>query len=555
MIGVLANSGDDELVREFFELFKTPWEFYRPEEQYDVVLFARDDASAHGVTASLVAVYAGQETPFDKAEKIEVASRRNSGTLSYRGSRIPIYGNNVTFQDKGISLLRDEASERPAGLQEKSSGKRLVRIGYDLFHEFRILLTDGQPPDNAGIPTVEMHIALLRDLIVESGVPLVEIPPIPDGHTFIACLTHDVDHPLIRQHRWDHTAFGFLYRAVIGSVLGVLRGRIPVRHLAINWAAAAKLPFVYLGLAQDFWYEFDRYLEIEGDVGSTFFVLPFKDRPGKTASGMAPRIRASGYGAADIAQRLQLCISAGREIGLHGIDAWIDSAKGHEEKTQIMNVAGAKSIGVRMHWLYFNESSPAALERAGFTYDSTVGYNETIGYRAGTSQVYKPPRAHHLLELPLHIMDTALFYPDYLDLTADEAEKQVHSIINTTAKFGGAVTINWHDRSIAPERLWGEFYAQLIDQLKTKGAWCASAGDVVAWFQTRRSVSFQRNEQGIDVIVSQVRDNTGRRVPGLKVRVYHSKAIPARFSHAYSESALTTTTNIPLPVGGSVARQ
>ena len=31
------------------------------------------------------------------------------------------------------------------------------------------------------------------------------------------------------------------------------------------------------------------------------------------------------------------------------------------------------------------------LEKAGFSYDSTVGYNETIGYRAGTAQVFKHP--------------------------------------------------------------------------------------------------------------------------------------------------------------------
>ena len=31
-------------------------------------------------------------------------------------------------------------------------------------------LTEGQPVANAGIPTLELHIAVLRDLIVENGV-------------------------------------------------------------------------------------------------------------------------------------------------------------------------------------------------------------------------------------------------------------------------------------------------------------------------------------------------------------------------------------------------
>ncbi len=539
MIGVVANPGEYILVREFFELFKTPWEFYRSEGQYEVVLCAREDPGAQGATANLVVVYAGQETLFDEEEKIEIISHRKNGTLSYKGSRLPIYGNHITFLSKGVSLLKDEESQQSAGSLIKSGSKVVARIGYDLFQEIRMLLTDGQPPENAGTPTLEMHIAVLRDLLVESGIPLVEIPPIPEGHTFIACLTHDVDHPSIRRHKWDHTTFGFLYRAVIGSFIRVLQGRIPFRHLMTNWWAAVKLPFVHLGLAKDFWYDFDGYLAIEKDLDSTFFVLPFKDKPGRTASGPAPRIRASGYGAADIAERLQTFVSAGREIGLHGIDAWIDSAKGQKEMAQITNITGAKNIGVRMHWLYFDDNSPVVLEKAGFSYDSTVGYNQTVGYRAGTAQVYKPLQTTSLLELPLHVMDTALFYPDYLNLTFEEADRRIGEIVDCARQFGGAVTFNWHDRSIAPERLWGEFYADLICGLKQKGAWCSSAGTVVSWFQYRRSVVFTRVGHGVEVAQTNMDMASCKNVPGLRLRVYNLGKARENSSQRYVDSALS----------------
>ena len=67
-----------------------------------------------------------------------------------------------------------------------------------------------------------------------------------------------------------------------------------------------------------------------------------------------------------------------------------------------------------MHWLYYDQQSPVALEQAEAVYDSTIGYKETVGYRAGTTQVYKPLQVTRLLELPMHVMDTALFYPAYL---------------------------------------------------------------------------------------------------------------------------------------------
>jgi hypothetical protein len=546
MIGVVANPDEHELVREFFELFKTPWEFYRSEQQYEVALLAREDESRHGVSADLIVVYSGRAHSFDEVEEIEVTSRQKCGALSYNGRRLPIYGDNITFRDKGVCLLKDEESQQSVGFLAKSGSKAFARIGYDLFQEVRMLLQDGQPPENAGIPTLEMHIAVLRDLIVGSGIPFVEVPPIPGGHTFIACLTHDVDHPSIRRHKWDRTMVGFLYRAVIGSVFGVLRGRIPVRHLCANWAAAVRLPFVYLGLAKDFWYGFDRYLAIEKGLDSTFFVLPFKDEPGKTASGRAPRIRASRYGAADIAERLQTFVSAGREIGLHGIDAWIDDAKGQEEMAQITNITGAKNIGVRMHWLYFDENSPAALERAGFSYDSTVGYNETIGYRAGTTQVYKPLQAHHLLELPLHVMDTALFYPGYLDLTFEEADRRIGEIVDYARQFGGAITFNWHDRSIAPERLWGKFYTNVISKLKQKGAWCTSAGNAVSWFQSRRSVVFERADQGLEVARRGIALEARKGVPGLRLRVYNARTGCENSSEPYVDLAFNDNMTVRL---------
>ena len=62
-----------------------------------------------------------------------------------------------------------------------------------------------------------------------------------------------------------------------------------VRDLFTNWAAALKLPFVHLGLAKDFWREFDdRYLELEEGLRSTFFVIPFSGRAGNKSHGPAP---------------------------------------------------------------------------------------------------------------------------------------------------------------------------------------------------------------------------------------------------------------------------
>jgi hypothetical protein len=521
MIAIVANPWERPVVSEFFELFKTPWEFYRAEGRYDVVLCA-GDAPVDQNTAKLVLIYSGRPVSGDCQHNSAFASQgQETHSLCYGGMRIPIYGDCLTFPQKATGFVTDEQSGTPVAYVDHKNGHMRARIGYDLFGEVRTLLTKGQPANYAAIPTLELHIALLRNLIIASGIPLVEIPPLPDGYPFIACLTHDVDHPSVLPHKFDHTMFGFLYRAILGSLFDVAKGRATVSDLLTNWAAALKLPLVHLGLATDFWSRFQDYPRMEKGFPSSFFVIPFKGRPGRSKDGRAPRRRAAAYGAAEIAAQIRNLIGAGCEIGLHGIDAWCDSSCGREELNEIEGITGPQEVGVRMHWLYFDEQSPGKLERAGAAYDSSVGYNDAVGYRAGTTQAYKPLQATRLIELPLHIMDTALFYSGRMNLSPQEARKQVANVIGHVGQFGGNITINWHDRSIAPERLWGRFYEELVEEMKSQGAWFATAGQAVAWFQKRRSAVFEAINWEADTVHVKVALQGNPAVPGLRLRIHN----------------------------------
>ena len=255
MIGVIADAVDHEIVREFFELFKTPWEFFRQGQNYDVLLCAGNRQP--GTTAKLVVVYAGRKTSDDEAQPVRISHEYQTPRFltCSKGDRVPIYGHTLTFISQAGVLLKDEATQECAAYLQQASGHTRARIGYDLFQETRTLLTAGQPVANAQIPTLEHHIELLRHLITECGISLVEIPPVPDGYRFIACLTHDVDHPSIRLHKRDHTVFGFVYRATIGSVWKLFRGQISTLDLLKNWLAVLKLPFIYMGfvLTQPQW--------------------------------------------------------------------------------------------------------------------------------------------------------------------------------------------------------------------------------------------------------------------------------------------------------------
>jgi hypothetical protein len=518
MIGVAVEPTERDAAREFFELCKTPWEFFRTDGRYEVVLSTSELGRSE--CTRLVLIFSASPTSFDAQNKIALRPRSAGAVLSYAGRRLPIYGAATTFPSSRVGLAVEETTREPALWANLSNGLTVVRIGYNLFVETRILLTSGQPAKNSAIPALELHIALLRDLITRAGLPFVEIPPVPEGHAFTVCLTHDVDHPSLRSHFCDRTMFGFLYRSIVGSLVSVCRGRKPLRTLGRNWVATGMLPLVHLRLAKDPWCEFDRYLAIESGRNSTFFVLPRKGYPGRTDTGSAPSSRACRYELADIVPQLKRIIAAGSEVGLHGIDAWLDAEDGRGERDRVAQTLDAPELGVRMHWLYFDGNSPAVLDQAGFTYDSTVGYNETVGYRAGTTQVYRPLGAENLLELPLHVMDTAMFYPDYLDLGEDEAGRLVDRMMDNAALFGGVLTVNWHDRSIAPERLWEEFYGEMLRKLKFRRAWFPTASQAVAWFRKRRLAVVESPRVEAGMIRVRVRLDQSDTLPGLTIRVH-----------------------------------
>lgn len=522
MITVAARPSDLEVVREFFELFKTPWQPHPGQQPASVLLC--NGVQIPETDASVVVVYGAAELAEDRALGLRGAAAGSGWSLQHRSGALPIYGSGRCLEGVGEAMLKDSTGQAGAVVVDKARPRVTIRVGYDLFGEVRHLLTVGQPEGHALSPTLETHIAVLREAILNHGVPLVEVPPVPLGHPFIVCLTHDVDHPRLRDHCCDHTMFGFMHRAILGSLSNRVRGRLRWSQVWTNWLAVARTPLVHLGMARDFWQTFDRYKDLEHGLGSTFFFIPFRGEPGIDPQGKRREKRAAQYDVGELEPTLRSLLEAGHEIGVHGLEAWRDADRGVAERQRIEQLSGCPESGIRMHWLYFSPEAPAKLEAAGYSYDSTIGYNGAVGFRPGTAQVYQPLGLARLLELPMQIMDTALFYPAHLDLSPSEARQRVAAVIDQVRAFGGALTVNWHDRSLAPERLWDRFYVDLLEQLKGERPWFSSAANAVRWFRARRSVTFEsvRLEAGPPTIRVRL-PALPATVPKLRLRVYPAR--------------------------------
>jgi hypothetical protein len=488
VIGVIAKAEEIPEVEEFFELFKTPWELYRPGEKYDVIVASVDEIP--DVPARVLIVYGSKASSSDASNSIAIRLHRQGMRLTYQGRPLPLYCNGLTFLENAAATSCVSTDSGAAGLHFRSPDSTVVRLGYDLFQEVGYLLSTGQPIENAHIPTLDLHIAILRDSILNAGINLFEIPPAPAGYSFIISLTHDIDFIGIRYHRFDHSMWGFLFRSTIGAARNFFRARISIKRLLKMWQAALSLPFVLMGWAKDFWDPFNWYLRVEEGLPATYFLIPFKGRAGERVPSQNASRRATAYDITDLPEWTKTLQKSGCELGVHGIDSWHDAEKGREELVRIASVTGESEIGVRMHWLLRDQNTFRVLEEAGYAYDSTAGYNDTIGYRNGTSQVFRPFSTRTLLELPMHIQDGAMFYPQKLDLSESDAWIRCGELIDNAGQFGGCLTVLWHDRSHGPERYWGDFYVRLVHKLKSVQGWFGTSRQTVNWFRKRREVSF-----------------------------------------------------------------
>ena len=80
MIGVISREPEKSIVAEFFELFKTPWEFYRDDRTYDVILASEDDIL--GIDAKLIIIYGSEK----------YGSDNENGTGCYKKNDLLEYG-------------------------------------------------------------------------------------------------------------------------------------------------------------------------------------------------------------------------------------------------------------------------------------------------------------------------------------------------------------------------------------------------------------------------------------------------------------------------------
>jgi hypothetical protein len=308
--------------------------------------------------------------------------------------------------------------------------------------------------------------------------PVEESPLWPRGARFAAMLSHDVD------------------EVRYGSV------REGLRLLALaprSYAVRAGLTQVARGLATrgtDPYWNFERWLDSETRRGFSSSFYFCAERPAVRHEYDA-RYRFADpvefeHARGTVTELMQLLVDRGRDVGLHGSYLSHLSAEDlRAQKSQIECDALVTAYGTRQHFLRFDVARTfAAQEEAGFDYDSTLGYNEAIGFRAGIAAPFHPWNAaqrapHRLLELPLTVMDGTLFRT--FGMSGEAAGELVRKHLDAVESVGGLAVLLWHpnsaDRTHYPG--WWEAWEAALDRLAERGAWVTNGRAIAEHWRKR----------------------------------------------------------------------
>jgi len=310
---------------------------------------------------------------------------------------------------------------------------------------------------------------------------------------YILVLSHDIDVLSIKElPLLGRTFWGFAYRCLLVNLRRLFMRKLHFMQYGNSLKYVILLPFIKVGLAKDPWQEsFQIMLDIEKRYGvrSTIFFVPFPRKPGHTPEGKPARgNRAAHYQLEEYKGMLQQLEREGWEIGVHGIDAYLNLKSAKAELEAIRKLIPERDrIGIRVHWLYHKgEETWKILDKAGYAYDATFGWNDRIGFPDGRYEPFKPERAQSLVVLPLNIQDGALLGEWHQFLSNEQAWQQVEQVLAEAKEHKAVVTVLWHNNSFVAPRYWGWLYERIIQRAKEDGARICRAIDVVEMFNQGR---------------------------------------------------------------------
>ena len=326
-----------------------------------------------------------------------------------------------------------------------------------------------------------------HDLVPPGESPSNDEPPgqrWPGGARFAVCLTHDVDNVAAYSLK-------MLFRRMRNQLPAALRTREDraVRGLK---ASLARSVTSCLWTRPDPLACYERWLDIESAVGarSTFLFLPDNYEKRHYSDGgyrYEDRIAFDGN-PCTVGEMMREIHRRGWEVGLHASWTSYDSvARMKRQKEQVEKAIDAEVVSVRHHNLHFDiRETPRVHHEAGLLVDSSIGFNDDVGFRYNTCHPWllrdlEQGRDLGVVELPLIVQEKCLV-KNAAGGDAGLAVEKALSLADRVRDSGGVLTLLWHPGTIRSP-LYVSVYERLLTSLKERGAWFGTMAEVADYWR------------------------------------------------------------------------
>ena len=386
--------------------------------------------------------------------------RRARWVLDTIGARELAFGDDVSYVAGAWEQI--ERGERPTGDDVAEAFFHLARV------EERRAARDRHGRFSSATTTLDPLDPPLERLRRRLGV---DAPHWGDAR-FAVALTHDVDVP------WRWTRIG-VRGAAARLKANLRRGR--VRAAAREARALATIPVHRArGTDPNWTFETIGHIERAHGASSTYFVLAGHHVP---EDGPAPELYA------ELLPRIvETVLESGAEVGLHGSYRAADDARILAAEKERLEALAGELRGHRYHYLRVDpHANLAPLVELGLRYDTTLGFSDALGFRAGIAHPFRPwdftrEEPLDLVEIPLAAMDATLAEERYLGLSARAAEPRLLALLDWAAATGGAFAVLWHpdrfDRATAAG--WDSLYERFLRAVRERGGVCVPAHQLAA---------------------------------------------------------------------------
>lgn len=275
-------------------------------------------------------------------------------------------------------------------------------------------------------------------------------------------LTHDIDAiSLTPEIRAKQAAFQLL-----NAVRAGLSGRLS--HAGRLFGAAARFGFARADLKT---LALVRDMERAAGLRSLFHF--YGGRPGFARGSPRRMLLDPAYDIGSRYMRTEIAAlrDGGWQVGLHqSFDAWAAPEPMRAERARVEAAAGTGITACRQHWLHFSwERTWRAQQDAGLERDSTLGFNDRPGFRAGHALAVRPwdfatGAALQLQAVPMVFMDSHFY--DYAGGSAPDPAADMKRWIGEIEAVRGQATLNWHPHTITSLYGWGSGFEALLELLR-----------------------------------------------------------------------------------------